>query len=77
MKQKKRQRRFVVCVKNKGYPASLELRKVYEVLPDPDAERHGLLRVVDEDGEDYLYPQSYFVAIEVPAAAARAISVAT
>ncbi len=74
MKQKSSPRRFVVCVKNKGYPASLELRKVYEVLPDTDAERHGLLRVVDEDGEDYLYPQSYFVAIEVPAQAARAIS---
>lgn len=77
MKQKSPPRRYVVCVKNKGYPASLELRKIYEVLPDPDGERHGLLRVVDEDGEDYLYPQSYFVAIEVPAQAARAISGAT
>ncbi len=76
MKPKKQPPRWVVCVKNTGYPASLELRKLYAVLPDPDAERHRLLRAVDEDGEDYLYPRDYFVAIEVPAAAGKAISVA-
>ena len=77
MKQGKQQPRFVVCVKNKEYPASLELRKVYRVLPDREAEEHGLLRVIDEDGEDYLYPEKYFVPIQVQAAAARAISVAS
>ncbi len=76
MKQRRQPERFVVCVKNKGYLASLEVRKVYRVLPDSDGEKHGLLRVVDEDGEDYLYPQAYFVPIAVDTAAARAIAVA-
>jgi hypothetical protein len=77
MKPKRSSRRWVVCVKNKGYAASLELRKLYRTLPDADAERHRLLRVVDEDGDDYLYPQDYFVALDVPAAADKAISVAS
>ena len=59
-------RRFVVCVLNKGYAASLEVRKLYEVIPDADAESHRHLRVVDESGEDYLFPQEYFRAIELP-----------
>ena len=50
----------MTCVRNGGYPASLELNKVYESLPDDAAEEHGLLRIVDESGEDYLYPKSYF-----------------
>jgi len=58
--------RYVLCVKNRGYPAALEVRKVYRVLPDLSAERRGLTRVVDESGEDYLYPAGFFVAIEVP-----------
>jgi hypothetical protein len=57
--------KYVVCVQNKGYPASLELRKLYEVLPDADAEGHGLIRVVDESGEDYLYPRNLFLPVEV------------
>ncbi len=56
MRQKRRATRFVVCVRNKGHPASLELRKVYRVLADPEGEKLGLLRVIDEDGEDYLIP---------------------
>jgi len=60
--------RFVVCVCNDGYEASLEQNKIYIALPDPDAERHGQLRVVDESGEDYLFSAERFVAIEVPAA---------
>jgi len=60
--------RFVVCVRNDGYEASLEQNKIYIALPDPDAERHGQLRVVDESGEDYLFSAERFVAIEVPAA---------
>ncbi len=68
--------RFVVCVRNKGHPASLELRKVYRVLADPEGEKLGLLRVIDEDGENYLYPRAYFVPI-FRASAARAIAVAS
>jgi len=58
--------KYVVCVRNKGYPASLELRKLYETLPDTDAEGHGLIRVIDESGEDYLYPRDFFLPIEIP-----------
>ena len=58
--------RFAVCVDNAGYPASPELHKIYRVLPDEEAAQDGDVRVVDESGEDYLYPAEYFVAIEVP-----------
>ena len=58
--------RFVLCVRDGGYPASLEIRKVYQVLPDTDALSHGMIRVVDESGEDYLYPEDLFVPIELP-----------
>ena len=58
--------KFVVCIQNEGYPASLERHKIYRVLPDPDAEKHGDLRIVDESGEDYLYPADWFVPIRVP-----------
>ena len=53
--------KFLICVDNSDYPASLERRKIYESLPDPDAAKNGLLRVVDESGEDYLYPASCFI----------------
>jgi hypothetical protein len=68
-------KQYVVCINNKGYEASLEMRKIYEVLPDPEAEIHGLLRVIDEDGEDYLYSQSRFVPIDVPEQARAVFSV--
>ena len=55
--------RYVVCVNNEGYPASLERRKIYQVLPDPQAAAHKMIRVIDESGEDYLYPADYFVPI--------------
>lgn len=58
--------RFVICTENSGYEASLELRKLYEVLADPEADKHGYLRVIDESGEDYLYPKSFFVDLELP-----------
>ena len=61
-------RRFAVCVRNRGYEASLERNKIYVVLLDRDAEKDGDLRVVDESGEDYLYPADWFVAVEVPKA---------
>jgi hypothetical protein len=57
---------FVICVENEGYEASLEIRKVYDLLEDKGAEAHGLVRVIDESGEDYLYPKDYFVPIELP-----------
>ncbi len=56
---------FVVCIKNAGYPASLELHKIYRVLPDEDAAADGDIRVVDESGEDYLYPVTFFAPIKV------------
>ena len=59
-------KRFVVCLKNKGYEVSLEPRKIYQALPDLDAARHRQLRVIDESGEDYLSPASYFTPIELP-----------
>ena len=61
-----KKKRFVVCVRNTGYLASLELRKIYEALPDPNAEAHRLVRVVDESGEDYLYPENFFRALDLP-----------
>lgn len=57
---------FVVCTENSGYEASLELRKLYEVIADPNAEKHEQLRVVDESGEDYLYPKSFFAGVDLP-----------
>jgi hypothetical protein len=74
MRTRKQSPRFVVCVKNKTHPASLELRKLYRVVSDPEAERHGLLRIVDEDRDDYLYPAKYFVPVTVRATAANAIA---
>lgn len=59
---------FVVCIDNTYYPASLERHKIYRVLPDEDAAQDGDIRVIDESGEDYLYPVSLFVSIDVPQA---------
>ncbi len=57
---------FVICVKNEGYEASLELRKLYEALPDEFAAAHNMLRVIDESGEDYLFSAKYFVQVDLP-----------
>jgi hypothetical protein len=57
---------YMICIKNENYPASLEFGKVYRVLADAKAEKHKMLRVIDESGEDYLYPENYFVAITLP-----------
>ena len=57
--------KFLLCVNNEGYEASLELRKLYENIPDKDAERHGQVRIIDESGEDYLYPADYFAPIRL------------
>ena len=58
--------RFVVCINNTDYPASLERHKIYHVIPDSRSEADGDLRIIDESGEDYIYPASYFIMIEVP-----------
>jgi hypothetical protein len=65
--------RFVLCVRNEGYPVGLELRKVYRVLADERASERGLLRVIDESGEDYLYPEEYFVFVRLSRVAATAV----
>jgi hypothetical protein len=67
---------FVVCVKNDNYMASLEVRKIYQVLPDDRAAEHRLVRIVDESGEDYLYPVDYFVPIELPEIAVKVFALA-
>ena len=56
----------VVCIANEGNEASLQVWKIYKTLPDPDAEVDGLLRVIDEEGEDYLYPEENFKPIQLP-----------
>jgi len=58
--------RFAICINNSNYPAALELHKVYRVVSDEDAERDGDLRVIDESGEDYLYPADYFLQVDLP-----------
>jgi hypothetical protein len=65
--------KLVVCVKNAGYEASLELRKLYSVVPDPGAKKHKLLRVIDESGEDYLYPEEHFLSVALPPAVRQAV----
>ena len=69
----KRANGFVVCVRNEGYEVSLELRKIYQVISDTAAERHQLLKVIDESGEDYLDPQEFFLPIELPKALEKAV----
>ncbi len=67
---------YVLCIDNGGYPESLEVLKVYAVVPDDLAEGRQYLRVVDETGEDYLYPSKYFVPIQVPPEAAKILPAA-
>ena len=64
---------FVICIDNGGYPASLERRKIYLALPDPEGEALGLVKVIDESGEDYLYPKGLFRPIELPPALEEAV----
>ena len=75
MPRKQTARRFVLCVKNEDCD-DLEKRKVYRMLVDPKAEKDGYLRVIDESGDDYLYPVSYFVQLELPHEAEQAIAAA-
>ena len=66
MKPKVTAPRFAICLNNSAYPASLELHKIYRVVPDEDAALDGDVRVIDESGEDYLYPADYFLLIDLP-----------
>ena len=60
MKQK-----FLLCIDNEGYEASLEIRKLYQTIPDKDAERHNQVRIIDESGEIYLYPSKFFTPVRL------------
>ena len=66
-------KRFVICVQNEGYSASIERRKIYVMLRDPVAEKHGQLRIVDESGDDYLYPKMFFRSIALPQSIKKAV----
>ncbi len=65
---------FVICIDNSEYPASLELHKIYRVLPDKDAQADGDMRIIDESGEDYLFPANYFIPIELPQTVIRVLN---
>ena len=75
MKEQDSNSQYVVCINNDSYPASLELRKIYRVVADARAAEHGQIRVIDESGEDYLYPARIFVPIDLPEAVEVAFSV--
>jgi hypothetical protein len=70
------QPRFALCINNSGYPDDLKVRTVYQVLPDESAAKSNYIRVVDETGEDYLYPATKFVFIDLPPEAAKALMLA-
>lgn len=66
-------KQLFVCIDNEGYPASLEKRKIYVALADRDAEKQSMIRIVDESGEDYLYPKAFFRAISLPQSVKKAV----
>ena len=68
---------FMICVDNRGYKSSLEIRKLYEVLTDKTAEKHHQIRVVDESGEDYLYPEKFFAPVRLPHITKEKLALAT
>lgn len=67
---------FAVCIRNTGYPSSLELHKIYRVIPDGDAAEDGDIRIVDESGEDYLYPSAWFAELKLPQVIQKSIMLA-
>ena len=75
MEKEQREQVFALCVENKDCE-DLEKRKVYQVIPDEESEKEGYLRVIDESGEDYLYPQSYFILVQLPRKAQEALRLA-
>ncbi len=74
MEREKGNQTFALCIGNKDCE-DLEIRKIYQVLPDDDAEKEGYIRVIDESGEDYLYPKSYFILVQLPHEAQEALIV--
>jgi hypothetical protein len=66
-------KQLVVCIDNQGYSASLEKRKIYIALRDPAAEKHGLFRIIDESGDDYLFPKAFFRSIALPQSVKKAV----
>ena len=72
MAQQKENYSFALCIENKDCE-DLEKRKIYQILPDEEAEKEGYIRVIDESGEDYLYPRSYFIAVQLPREAQEAL----
>jgi hypothetical protein len=66
MKRQNKNPRFVICINNGGYVDDLKVRTIYQVLPDESAARSNYLRIIDETGEDYLYPAGYFMPVELP-----------
>ncbi len=74
MTTKRSPQKYVVCVRNEGHRASLVVRRIYRVLPDAEASKRKLVRVVDESGEDYLYPEAFFSTIELPPAVKKAFA---
>ena len=77
MERQNLKKTFVVCIKNEGYPASLELRKIYEVVSGGGSAEREFIRVIDESGEDYLYPMDYFVPIKLPRVVEDALPLTT
>jgi hypothetical protein len=75
MKREKGEKVFVLCIENKDCD-DLEKRKIYQVLPDDEAAKEGYLRIIDESGEDYLYPESYFIFVQLPREAEKVLQVA-
>ncbi|MGB8646054.1 MAG: hypothetical protein WCF84_12515 [Anaerolineae bacterium] len=76
MKRSESEQGFAVCLKNDGYAAALEVRKIYRVIQDEQAKQHNLMSIVDESGEDYLYPTDFFAAIELPDQVVKALALA-
>ncbi|HIE12825.1 MAG TPA: hypothetical protein EYP63_05295 [Desulfotomaculum sp.] len=76
MEREAKKKVFVLCIENR-HCDDLEKRKLYQVIPDDEAAKEGYLRVIDESGEDYLYPESYFVYVELPREAQEALQAAT
>jgi hypothetical protein len=74
MKHPKLSSQYFVCIKNQGYEVSLERRKIYRAIEDKRAETHGLIRIKDESGQSYLYPEDRFVAIRLPLPVLRALA---
>ena len=66
-------KQLAVCIDNEGYPTSLETRKIYVMLADRSADKHGFVRIVDESGEDYLYPKAFFRIIALPQSVKKAV----